>query len=201
MLDAVLWDFGGVFTTSPFESFTRYEVENGLPRDFIRTINATNPKSNAWAQFESSQVSLDEFDELFRAESTAAGHPIGGQEVLALIRGELRPRMVEVLKICKAHFKVGCITNNFKSGVSPGMARDEDQAAKSAAVMEMFDVIVESRTEGCVGPVDSDDQYEIARVIKGSRAIHRVSYTTKRQPHLPDIQRSEWIDRISQGEP
>ncbi len=160
MLDAVLWDFGGVFTTSPFESFTRYEVENGLPRDFIRTINATNSESNAWAQFESSQVSLDEFDELFRAESTAAGHPIGGQEVLALIRGELRPRMVEVLKICKAHFKVGCITNNFKSDASPGMARDEDQAAKSAAVMEMFDVIVESSIEGVRKP--DPRIYEIA---------------------------------------
>jgi len=63
------------------------------------------------------------------------------------------------------------------------------------------EVIVESRTEGCVGPVDSDDQYEIARFVKGSRAIHRVSYATKRQPHLSVIQRSEWIARISQGEP
>lgn len=51
MIEAVLWDFGGVLTTSPFEAFNRYEAERGLPRDFIRTINATNPEDNAWAKF------------------------------------------------------------------------------------------------------------------------------------------------------
>ena len=54
MIDAILWDFGGVLTTSPFEAFNRYESDNGLPVDFIRTINATNPETNAWARFESS---------------------------------------------------------------------------------------------------------------------------------------------------
>jgi len=152
MLEAVLWDFGGVLTTSPFESFSQYEMDNGLPRDFIRTINATNPESNAWAQFESSQVSLNEFDELFRVESAAVGHPIGGKEVAALLSGDLRPRMVEVLKICKQYFKVGCITNNVKSGMGPSMSRDEHKAAKVAAVMELFDIIVESSIEGVRKP-------------------------------------------------
>jgi len=160
MLRAVLWVFGGVFTTSPFESFGRYEAEAGLPHDFIRRINSTNPRSNAWARFESNQVSVDEFDELFRAESAAAGHPIGGKEVLALISGDLRPRMIEVLRICKEHFQVGCITNNFKSGVVPGKARDEERAARSAAVMEMFDIIVESSIEGVRKP--DPRIYEIA---------------------------------------
>ena len=30
MIEAVIWDFGGVFTTSPFEAFARYERERGL---------------------------------------------------------------------------------------------------------------------------------------------------------------------------
>ncbi len=160
MLEAVLWDFGGVFTTSPFESFNRYEAQNGLPRDFIRTINAANPESNAWAQFESNQVSLEEFDALFRVESAAAGHSVGGKEVVALLGGDLRPRMVEVLKICKGHFKVGCITNNVKAGVGPNVARDELQAAKCAAVMEIFEIIVESSVEGVRKP--NPRIYEIA---------------------------------------
>ncbi|MEK9821293.1 MAG: HAD family hydrolase, partial [Gammaproteobacteria bacterium] len=49
MFKAVLWDFGGVITSSPFEAFNRYEQDNGLPLDFIRGINATNPETNAWA--------------------------------------------------------------------------------------------------------------------------------------------------------
>ncbi len=51
MTKAVLWDFGGVITTSPFEAFNRYEEERGIPADFIRGLNAANPDTNAWAKF------------------------------------------------------------------------------------------------------------------------------------------------------
>ena len=34
-LQAVIWDFGGVLTSSPFEAFTRYEIEKGLPKDWV----------------------------------------------------------------------------------------------------------------------------------------------------------------------
>ena len=59
-LQAILWDFGGVFTTSPFENFNKLEAELGAPRDFIRQVNSTNPDKTAWAQFESYSVSLDD---------------------------------------------------------------------------------------------------------------------------------------------
>ncbi len=52
-IEAILWDIGGVLTASPFEAFNQLEAANGLPRDFIRGVNATNPETNAWAQFES----------------------------------------------------------------------------------------------------------------------------------------------------
>ena len=35
---AVIFDFGGVITSSPFEAFNRLEDERGLPRDFIRSV-------------------------------------------------------------------------------------------------------------------------------------------------------------------
>ena len=70
-LEAVIWDFGGVFTTSPFEAFARYEAEKGLPKDLIRTINATNHLENAWAKFERAEVTHAQFDELFAAEARA----------------------------------------------------------------------------------------------------------------------------------
>ena len=152
MIEAVLWDFGGVLTTSPFEAFNRFEVERGIAPDFIRTINATNPEDNAWARFESSRISLDEFDEAFAVESEAAGHRITGREVVALLSGDLRPRMVSVLKQCKEHYRVGCITNNVKSGSGPGMARDAGKAAAVGDVMALFDVVVESSIEGMRKP-------------------------------------------------
>ena len=151
-LEAILWDFGGVFTTSPFENFNVLEDRCGAPRDFIRTLNSVNPTTNAWAQFESNQVSLEEFDELFAKESKLAGHEIRGKEVISMLSGDLRPKMVELLKRCKEQYKVACITNNVKAGRGPGMSNDDDKASKVSKVMELFDDVIESSVEGIRKP-------------------------------------------------
>ena len=151
-LEAILWDFGGVFTTSPFENFNLLEERCGAPRDFIRTLNSVNPTSNAWAQFESNQVSLEEFDELFAKESKLAGHEIRGKAVISMLSGDLRPKMVELLKLCKEQYKVACITNNVKAGRGPGMSTDDDKASKVSKVMALFDDVIESSIEGIRKP-------------------------------------------------
>ncbi len=149
---AVLWDFGGVITTSPFEAFNRYESERGLPRNFIRTVNATNPDHNAWALFERAEIDPQRFDQLFLEESTALGHPVRGADVLPLLSGDLRPRMIAALKACKARFKVGCITNNVRTGEGAGMAGSAEKAAAVAEVMALFDAVVESSKAGVRKP-------------------------------------------------
>ena len=159
-IKAILWDFGGVLTTSPFEAFNRFEAAHDLQKDFIRRVNSTNPTTNAWAQFESNTITTEQFDQLFEQESESLGHPVRGMRVLELLSGELRPRMVSALRKCKEHFKVGCITNNMKSGEGPSMARDEAKAAASQSVMTLFDVIVESSVEGVRKP--DPRIYEIA---------------------------------------
>ena len=58
---AVLFDFGGVILTSPFEAFARYEAANGLPDGFLRAINARNPDDNAWARLERNEVDMAGF--------------------------------------------------------------------------------------------------------------------------------------------
>jgi putative hydrolase of the HAD superfamily len=151
-IQAVLWDFGGVITTSPFEAFNRFEEKQGLPLDFIRGINSTNPDTNAWAKFESSKVSLDEFDSLFMAEATAAGHPLPGAEVVKLLSGEVRPYMVKVLQRCKQDFKISCLTNNVRSGKGAGMSRSPENAAKVAEAMSLFDHVLQSSKEGMRKP-------------------------------------------------
>jgi putative hydrolase of the HAD superfamily len=157
---AILWDFGGVFTSSPFEAFNTLEERLGAPKDFIRQTNAINPDSNAWAKFESNSVSLDKFDVLFAEESEARGHRIPGKDVIAMLSGSLRPRMVEVLKLCKQHYRVACITNNVKAGEGPGMARGKDKADAVAHVMKLFDLVVESSVEGVRKP--NPEIYKIA---------------------------------------
>ena len=145
---AVLWDFGGVILSSPFEAFRLYERAAGLPEDFIRMLNARNPDTNAWARMERSDVSLVEFVALFEAEAEAHGHRLDGWQVLKAISGDIRPQMVEALRRCKAAFKVACITNNMKSGEGPGMARSPEKAAAVAEVMTLFEHVVESSKIG-----------------------------------------------------
>ncbi|MDE2355513.1 MAG: HAD-IA family hydrolase [Alphaproteobacteria bacterium] len=149
---AVIWDFGGVFTTSPFEAFNRFEAARGLPRDLIRQINATDPHDNAWAKFERAEIDAAGFDALFLAESTARGHAVRGAEVLPLLSGELRPAMVAALKQCKAAFKVGCITNNMAQGEGPTMAATADRGRRGAEVMALFDKVIESSKAGVRKP-------------------------------------------------
>ena len=151
-LQAVIWDFGGVLTSSPFEAFTRYEADNGLPKDFIRGVNAVNGDTNAWAKLERSEVDADGFDALFREESKARGHEVPGKDILGLLSGQLRPAVIEALKTCKAHVKVACITNNAPIGKGAGMSSDAGKAAQVAEVLQLFDHVFESSKMGIRKP-------------------------------------------------
>jgi putative hydrolase of the HAD superfamily len=149
---AVLWDFGGVILSSPFEAFNAYESEIGLPKDFIRTLNARNPDSNAWARMERNEVSLDDFVALFQEEALAQGYRLDGRRILQSLSGDIRPQMVEALRRCKAAFRVACITNNMKSGDGPGMARSPQKAQAITEIMLLFEHVVESSKLGLRKP-------------------------------------------------
>lgn len=154
---AVIWDFGGVITSSPFEAFNTYERDKGLPENFIRTINATNPDNNAWALFERSEIDTANFDAAFRKEALAQGHDVPGADVLALLAGSLRPEMISVLDGLKRRgYRLACITNNVKIGSgdpnNPGMARSQEMADKVADVMTRFEHVIESSEVGVRKP-------------------------------------------------
>ena len=149
---AVLWDFGGVILSSPFEAFNRYEAEIGLPKDFIRSLNARNGDTNAWAKMERSEVSLEGFVELFEEEARQQGHKLDGWRILQSLSGDIRPQMVEALRRCSRAFRVACITNNMKHGEGPGMARSADKAKDVAEIMMLFEHVVESSKLGLRKP-------------------------------------------------
>ncbi|MDO8976727.1 HAD-IA family hydrolase [Reyranella sp.] len=149
---AVLWDFGGVILSSPFDAFNRYEAEAGLPKDFLRGLNTRNPDTNAWAKMERSEVSLQGFVDLFEEEARLHGHRVEGWKILQALSGDIRPQMVEALRRCKATFRVACITNNMKAGEGPGMARSPEKARAVAEVLSLFEHVVESSKVGLRKP-------------------------------------------------
>lgn len=149
----VIFDFGGVITASPFEAFNRLEEERGLPRDFVRRVNARDPDKNAWARFERAEIDAAAFDRAFAAEARALGHELEGEAVLAVLAGAVRPAMVAALDTLKTRgFTIGCITNNVPSGKGAGMARSESAAAEIAAIMDRFDHVIESSKVGVRKP-------------------------------------------------
>jgi len=142
VFQAVIWDFGGVFTTSPFEAFARYEREKGLPENLIRQINSANPLENAWARFERSELDLDQFDVEFAQEA--------GKDIIALLAGDFRPEMIEALRRIKGSgLKTGCITNNVPANTSN---TKEGRTLYAREIMENFHHLIESSKIGIRKP-------------------------------------------------
>ena len=184
VIKAALFDFGGVVTTSPFEGFARYEAANDLPDGLIRSINSTNPDSNAWAKLERSDVDTAGFAELFEQEALDRGHRVDGRLILEQLSGQVRPQVVEAIQRIKdAGFITACLTNNFRSHddgdsniAGPGAAgadTDTDTGeARRATVMTMFDKVVESSVVGIRKP--EPEFYRQALSIVGVEANEAV---------------------------
>lgn len=149
----MIFDFGGVITSSPFEAFNRLEAERGLPRDFIRTVNAADPDSNAWARLERSEIDTIAFDALFAEEAARLGHRLPGAEVLAVLAGDIRQEMVAALdRLRRSGYRLGCITNNMRGNRGPGMALTTEAASRYAEVFARFEHVIESSTAGVRKP-------------------------------------------------
>ena len=153
-IEVVLFDFGGVLLTSPFDAFAAYEAEVDLPQGTVRRINSTNPDDNAWARFERRQVDAEQFGRLFEAEAAAQGYIVDAARILEGLHGTLRPTMVEALRRCSDRLRTGMLTNN----ITP-----IDSQPFSDAVLEvvgLFDEVIQSSVEGCRKP--EPRIYEIA---------------------------------------
>ena len=145
---AVIWDFGGVITSSPFEAFNKFELDNNLPKDIIRTINSENPDDNAWAKFERNDIDINEFDTLFSKEADKKGFQISGKQVVKLLSGDIRKPMVDFLLSLKENYKLGCITNNIQNSKDDKV----NHLNQASQVMKIFDHIIESSKVGLRKP-------------------------------------------------
>jgi len=143
---AALFDFGGVISTSPFEGFARYERENGLPADFLRTLNSTNPDTNAWARHERNEVTFEAFCSEYESEALALGHTIDAREVLACLSGDIREEMLDAIRRCKERIRTGMITNNIST------MTEREGPTMLTMVDGLFDVVIESSREGIRKP-------------------------------------------------
>ncbi len=151
MISTVLFDFGGVITTSPFDGFSAYEKETGLPDGIIRKINSTNPDTNAWAQFERNQVSREEFLKLFAKEAAAFGHDVDAERVLLCLSTDIRPKMLDAVKRLSGIYTTAILTNNL-IGVEEDEAEPGPSREHLGSVSSVVDIIIESSKIGVRKP-------------------------------------------------
>ncbi len=150
---AVIFDFGGVFTTSPVENFAVYECRYGLPDRFIGGVIKARLHDGAFARFERGEIDMAEFDGLFAEETRAAGFEIRGRDFAQLLDVALIPEMIAALGAVKrAGYKTGCITNNFPSIGSDRSPRRADRSAGLGSIFKDFDHLLESSKVGVRKP-------------------------------------------------
>ncbi|HUC05328.1 MAG TPA: HAD-IA family hydrolase [Acidimicrobiales bacterium] len=146
VIRAVMFDFGGVISSSPFEAFSRFEAERGLPENFIRTVNATDPDTNAWARLERGEIDVDTFGAAWATEARAlGGHQVDGRDILQRLAGDIRPQMVRAVEQCAGSFKTACLTNNFSMA-------DAVVSEEVASIYALFDAVLESKSLGVRKP-------------------------------------------------
>ena len=151
MISAVLFDFGGVITSSPFDGFSAYEKEADLPEGLIRKINSTDPDTNAWAKFERSQITREDFLELFASEAAALGYTVDSERVLQCLSTQIRPKMVQTVERLSKIYKTAILTNNLievsEEDTNPGPSREH-----LGSVSSVVDTIIESSKIGVRKP-------------------------------------------------
>ena len=172
MVQAILFDFGGVITESPFEAFNAFERERGLPINFIRDLNSSRHDLNAWAQLERGEIFPDEFDESFRQEAISRGHDIGGLEILKLVFTPLRPDMISLVQRCKAQYQVACLTNNFPRTPTLNNLIGKDRLDAWQTVLKEFPYVIESAQIGYRKP--EEQFFQIACEVIGIKPEHAV---------------------------
>lgn len=152
-IKAVIFDFGGVFTTSPVENFALYEKRNGLPDGFVGGVIKSRLHDGAFSRFERGEISFEEFDRAFASETREAGAEIDGSDFIKLLDVAPKPEMIEAFRrIKRAGLKTGCITNNFPAAPT---AAEELPAGGQIALSELFsefDCVLESSKIGIRKP-------------------------------------------------
>ena len=147
--DAVLFDYGGVFTTSPFAAVGDRGADLGVdPKLLIDTIFGPYDRDtdHPWHRLERGEISL----EVAVGEIVTLGeeHGIDSNPLkffAAMGAGGINESMVDCVRRLKAEgTKTALVTNN--------AAEFREGWRKSIPVEELFDVIVDSSEEGVRKP-------------------------------------------------
>ena len=146
---AVIFDLGGVIFPSPFDVFSAYERDHGLPDRFLRGVVAASADTGAWARLERGETTFSRFCDDFELECVAAGGTVEASTLMTVVGGRFEPRadmLAAITRIRDEGLKTAALTNNWTE------MSDDGTGHELPALHHVFDVIVESAVEGLRKP-------------------------------------------------
>jgi putative hydrolase of the HAD superfamily len=140
MIEAVIFDLGGVVLDSPLHVIARYEREQGLPPNAINRVVVAAGEAGAWARLERGELTAEAFVAPFEADCRAHGVAVDARRLMALIAEARAPRpaMLEAIRRIRARgLRAGALTNNWVAegrSVTHPLRAHFDAFVESAAV-------------------------------------------------------------------
>jgi len=180
MIDAVIFDLGGVVMDSPLHAIAGYERARGLPQNAINRAVVDAGEGGAWARLERGELTVDTFCVPFEAECRAAGITVDARDLMTRIAETTvaRPQMLEAIRrLRRRGLRVGALTNNWHDAggtVGARLRREFDVFVESAAVglrkpdPRIYDVVCRELGVAPTRAVFLDD---IGRNLKPARAL------------------------------
>jgi putative hydrolase of the HAD superfamily len=145
MIEAVVFDLGGVVMDSPLRAIARYERDHGLPAGAINRVVVHTGETGAWSRLERGELTQEAFLSPFEDDCRACGVELSGERLMAYIAEASvpRPRMLEAIRRVRARgLRAAALTNNWVREGTPEGHR----------LREHFDVFVESARVGLRKP-------------------------------------------------
>jgi putative hydrolase of the HAD superfamily len=150
-LKAVLFDFGGVFTDSPFHAFSAYATKIGASDEQVTDIVFGGygvDSDHPWHQVERGEITLEQAREEIMALGRKQGLEVDIWEVFMAMAengGGLREELVDYVRTIRAAgLATGIITNN--------VVEFREHWRAMLPVDELFDFVVDSSEVGMRKP-------------------------------------------------
>ena len=171
MIEAVLWDFGGVFTASPFHAIRTWAPSVGLDGDVVLEVlfgRYDEDGDHPWHRLERGEMALTDTFAAIVADGRSRGIELDIKALFAAMGHDPfdRSMVLELaLDLRRRGLRMAVVTNNAREFA--------DAWKKLVPVDDLFDEVVDSSAEGVRKP--NPRIYEIALerlgVTEPSRAV------------------------------
>lgn len=148
--EAVLWDYGGIFTASPFAAAHAYARSQDVePDEMVRVVfgNYDTDTDHVWHQLERGEISFVDALAEIKADAEAAGFRFDTGEMFSMmVTDEIdRSLVVEAVRMVRAKgLRTAIVTNNIREY--------GDAWRNQLPLGELFDAVVDSSEEGVRKP-------------------------------------------------